>query len=168
MIYPADITVCHEDGGAPYVDGVWIDESVRPPEVSLSHDGHVSVAAVSSPMCPVGVDVEHAGKALDPDLLEHALTASERKRLRGVEKNLRQERILRLWCAKESAAKYLGLGLKGRPEEFEVSFSTDDWNRAAVNYRGNTVEVSIRAEKEMIIALAICPHSTGDTIQVNC
>jgi acyl transferase domain-containing protein/phosphopantetheinyl transferase len=169
LLYPADIVVRHEEKGAPYVDGLWIDDLERPPEVSLSHDGFTSVAAVSPPMCPVGVDVEHAGKALNPDLMDGALTDSERSMLRGFGETAIQERLLRLWCAKEAAAKYLGAGLQGRPEEFEVSFLNDQWNMAAVNFKGDVIGVGLRLEKEMITALAT--HQLGvraGIARVNC
>jgi acyl transferase domain-containing protein/phosphopantetheinyl transferase len=154
LIHSADIIVLHEEKGAPYVDGLWIDDSMRPPEISLSHDRHVSVAAVASPLNPIGVDVEHIGKLQNTDLLQGALTDAERMALRDCGSKVMEERVLRIWCAKEAGAKYLGLGLQGRPEEFEVSFLDDRWNLAEVNHKGDVVSVEIGSERDMIIALA--------------
>jgi phosphopantetheinyl transferase len=154
LIYPADIQVLHEEQGAPYVDGLWNGRLIQAPEVSLSHDKRVSLAAVSPPLHPVGVDIEHAGKIEDPGLLERCLSPAERMTLSGSAGKTLPDRVLRIWCAKEAAAKYLGSGLQGRPEEFEVSFLDDDWELARVQHTGNVVEVCVRSENDAIIALA--------------
>ena len=154
LIYPADVIVLHEEKGAPYVDGLWSDHLVQAPEVSLSHDRRVSLAAVTPPLHPVGVDIEHAGRIEDPELMERSLSAAERMTLRGCKGKALPEKVLRIWCAKEAAAKYLGSGLQGRPEEFEVSFLDDDWELARVNHTGNVVEVAVRSENDVVIALA--------------
>ncbi len=154
LIYPADIIVRHEEKGAPYVDGLWSDRLVQAPEVSLSHDKRISLAAVTPPLHPVGVDIEHSGRIENPELIERSLSAAERMRLRGCEGKALPEKVLRIWCAKEAAAKYLGSGLQGRPEEFEVSFLDDDWELARVNHTGNIVDVIVRSENDVVIALA--------------
>ena len=64
-----------------------------------------------------------------------------------------------MWCAKEAAAKYLGTGLKGRPDEFEVSLLDDDWKRVHVTHKKTMVEVAVDCENNSIIALA-SSHST--------
>jgi acyl transferase domain-containing protein/4'-phosphopantetheinyl transferase EntD len=166
LLFPADIVVRHEENGAPYVDGLWIDDLGSPPEVSLSHNGFVSVAAVSAPMCPVGVDVEHAGKPLNPDLMDGALSDSERRMLVGAKEARLPDGLMRIWCAKEAAAKYLGTGLRGRPEEFEVSFLNNEWTQAAVNFRGDVIGVDLRSEKEIIVALAT--HHLADRAGIAC
>jgi phosphopantetheinyl transferase len=154
MLYPADIIVLHDEQGAPYVDGVWSKNLVPPPKVSLSSDGRLSLAAAVPPEHPVGVDIEHRGRVLHPHLMEGALAESERKLLRGFDSDALNEKILRIWCAKEAAAKYLGLGLQGGPEKFEVSFLTDDWGRAHVNYGGKVIEVDVSCENDSIVAFA--------------
>lgn len=152
LIYSADILILHEKNGAPYVDGFWNERIIKAPEVSLSHDRQVSLAAVTPPLHPVGVDIEHTGRIEEPDLIERSLSPAERTRLR--EGKTLPDRVLRIWCAKEAAAKYLGSGLEGRPEEFEVSFLDDDWELARVNHAGNVVQVRVRSENDAVIALA--------------
>ena len=153
-LYPSDITVLHDELGAPYVDGWWNDSLVQAPEVSLSHDSQHSLAAVTAPHQPVGVDIEHIGRIKSTDLIEESLVPRERVLLRGLAGHDLLEKVLRMWCAKEAAAKYLGTGLKGRPEGFEVSFPGNDWKRAHVTHNQTTVQVSVGCENNSIIALA--------------
>ncbi len=154
LLYPADIIVLHDKQGAPYVDGWWSSNLVEAPEVSLSHDRRLSLVAVTPPQHPVGVDIEHIGRIQHPELIEGSLTDSERRLLRGFADNALQEKVLRMWCAKEAAAKYFGLGLQGRPEKFEVSFLDDDWELAHVNYAATVSKVVVSCENESIVAIA--------------
>jgi phosphopantetheine--protein transferase-like protein len=146
--------VHHDDKGAPYVDGWWNDTLIPAPEVSLSHDKRLSLAAVSPPRQSVGVDIEHIGKIQETDLLESALTGKEKELLSGFTGNALKEKLLHIWCAKEAAGKYLGLGLQGNPEALEVSFINGNWNLAHVAYSGVVVEVMVSFENESVVALA--------------
>jgi malonyl CoA-acyl carrier protein transacylase/phosphopantetheinyl transferase len=157
LLYPSDIVVLHDELGAPYVDGWWNEEIVQAPEVSLSHNVQLSLAAVSSPHYPVGIDTENIGRFKSTDLIEGSLAACERTLLRGVAGHELSEKVLRMWCAKEAAAKYLGTGLKGTPEKFEVSFLDDDWKRAHVKHDKYVIEVALGFENNSIIALASAP-----------
>jgi acyl transferase domain-containing protein/phosphopantetheinyl transferase len=154
LLYPSDVTVHHDDKGAPYVDGWWNDTLIPAPEVSLSHDKRLSLAAVSPPRQSVGVDIEHIGKIQETDLLESALTGKEKELLSGFTGNALKEKLLHIWCAKEAAGKYLGLGLQGNPEALEVSFINGNWNLAHVAYSGVVVEVMVSFENESVVALA--------------
>ena len=117
------------------------------------------MAAVTAPHQPVGVDVEHIGRIKSTDLIEGSLVPRERTLLNGLAGHDLSEKVLRMWCAKEAAAKYLRTGLKGRPEEFEVSFLGNDWTVAHVTHNKTMVEVSLGCENNSIIALATA-HST--------
>lgn len=164
LLYPADILVSHDGLGAPQVDGLWND-LIQPPEVSLSHDGQLSLAAVTPPLSPVGVDIEPVGRIGDPGLFERALSPAEKVLLCGCDDKELGEKMLRIWCAKEAAAKCLGLGLLGEPGQFEVSFVDEGLRMAQVNYGGNLVDVDIRSENGLVIALATGNHRlmrTGD------
>ena len=69
------------------------------------------------------------------------LTAGERKTVEGLAGAALDERLLRLWCAKEAAARYLGIGLLGQPEAFEVGFVAAACARAQGVVEGATTEV---------------------------
>jgi malonyl CoA-acyl carrier protein transacylase/phosphopantetheinyl transferase len=154
LLYSSDIVVLHDEMGAPYVDGWWNGDLLQAPQVSLSHTAQLSLAAVTAPHHPVGVDVEHIGGVKNSDLLEGSLSETERAALHGLNGNDVSEKVLRMWCAKEAAAKYLGTGLKGRPDEFEVSFLDDSGKRVLVTHKQKMVEVAVDCDNNSIIALA--------------
>ncbi len=153
-IYPADIVVSHDELGAPRVDGWWADSLTAPPAVSLSHNRRVTVAAVTWPNQAIGVDVEVLGDVRHTDLVEGALATAEREALHLFPENEWPERAVRLWCAKESAAKAYGTGLLGRPDQFHVSFGHEDWRNALVRFGGLEVEVCVARDRDMVVALA--------------
>ncbi len=159
LLYPSDIVVLHDQLGAPYVDGWWNEEVFQAPEVSLSHNGRLSIAAVAAPHDPVGIDTEDIGRFKSTDLIEGSLAACERTLLRGLAGHDLSDKVLRMWCAKEAAAKCLRTGLKGTPEKFEVSFVGDDWKRARVQHDDFLIEVELECEKNSIIALASAPST---------
>ncbi|MFO0752030.1 MAG: beta-ketoacyl synthase N-terminal-like domain-containing protein [Thermodesulfovibrionales bacterium] len=153
LLHPADIAVLHDEYGAPYVDGAW-SAAVAPPEVSLSHDRHLSLAAVTAPRRRVGVDMEHMGRIREPGLLKGSLTPDELQALHRFSGSAQPEKALRIWCAKEAAAKYLGVGLQGSPESFAVAFVDDSWEVARIRHAGQVIEAYVRCEEDLIVALA--------------
>jgi acyl transferase domain-containing protein/phosphopantetheinyl transferase len=154
MLYPTDIIVLHDDRGAPHVDGWWNGTVAEPPEVSLSHDRRMALAAVAPPRHPVGVDVEEAGRIRQPELVKEAFTPTEQSLLHGLDGDAMHDRLLRIWCAKEAAAKYFKVGLQGNPALFEVSFAGGNWEWAQVMYAGTAVGVALNREGDSIVALA--------------
>jgi len=82
------------------------------------------------------------------------LTAGERASVQGLTGAALDERLLRLWCAKEAAAKYLGVGLQGAPEAFEVGFVDAACARAQVVFEGVMTEVRILRDGAAVIAVA--------------
>ena len=152
-LYPTDIIVLHDDLGAPYVDGWWNDSLVAAPEVSLSHDQRMSVAAVSQENA-VGVDVEQIGRIRHPTTVIQSLNAREQLLLDGLDEEALGERLLRLLCSKEAAAKCLGLGLQGQPERYAVHFENGDWERCSVALDRAVANVEIHRAEDTLIALA--------------
>ena len=107
----------------------------------------------------MGIDVEHIERIEHAKFFETAMTqvamgAREHEMLHRFTGNDRKQRLLRLWCAKEAAAKYLGIGLNGMPREFNVSFLDDDWAQAQVTHNGTTIGVAVHCHDKHITALA--------------
>ena len=161
LLYPTDIIVCHDEVGAPFVDGWWRDSLVAAPTVSLSHNKRACVSAVCAPEQPVGVDIEDIGRIQKPELIIETLTPNEHVFLRGLSGEALEEMLLRLWCAKEAAAKFLGAGLNGCPDRFVVSFTDDHAELADVDYAETSVEVILRRDGNTIIAVAVGQSSTA-------
>lgn len=150
-LHSADVIVWHDELGAPWVDGAWRDVWLAAPEVSLSHDEHGCLAAVGEPGRALGVDRERLDRVRDPALLAGALGAAERQSLPAAPS---AERLLAHWCAKEAAAKCLGLGLQGRPEAFEVRWADEQLQTAWVTFGGQQVPVAVRSDGLSVTALA--------------
>nr|HET7859225.1 beta-ketoacyl synthase N-terminal-like domain-containing protein [Caldimonas sp.] len=153
LLYPSDIAVVHDANGAPAVDGWWCGDVAEAPHVSLSHNERASLAAVATDR-PIGVDLEDIGRIQRPDLLADSLTRAERASLHGLDGEALEERLLRLWCAKEAAAKRLGIGLGGSPERFDVRFVDAGLARAQVDFEGAAVSVDIVRDGRAVIAVA--------------
>jgi len=156
LLYPSDIEVVHDANGAPAVEGWWCGEVAEVPHVSLSHNERASLAAVATDR-PVGVDLEDIGRIQRPELLADSLTRAERASLHGLDGEALEERLLRLWCAKEAAAKRLGVGLGGSPERFDVRFVDAGLARAQVDFEGAAVSVDIVRDGRAVIAVAADP-----------
>jgi phosphopantetheinyl transferase (holo-ACP synthase) len=154
LIYPSEITVLHDEYGAPFVDGWWNGEVVPAPSVSLSHDRLKCVSVVGSTDVRVGVDMEHKGRFKKSDLLEAVLSDRERTFLSSFDDGPDAvEKMLCIWCAKEAAAKYIGLGMQGRPELFEVKMNRS-WDEGIVYFNDTAIKVRCACTGGEVIALA--------------
>jgi phosphopantetheinyl transferase (holo-ACP synthase) len=122
--------------------------------VSLSHTSRACLVAVAAAGSPVGGDFEDLGRIQQPELIVETLTARERATLEGLAGAEFDERLLRLWCAKEAAAKFLGVGLQGQPEAFEVRFVDATCERALVVFENATVELRTVRVGASVIAVA--------------
>jgi len=154
QLYPADIVVQHNELGAPYVTGWWNSGSDHALQVSLSHDKACSIAAVSDRVASLGVDREYIVEGKDYSFLEAAFHAEEQTLLNAVTANEKQEIALKIWCAKEAAAKFLKIGLQGAPEQFVVKFVNNNYDLAQVRYNDQLIQVSVVNESQVIMALA--------------
>ncbi|HRI17063.1 MAG TPA: 4'-phosphopantetheinyl transferase superfamily protein, partial [Burkholderiaceae bacterium] len=153
-LYPSDIVVRHDAQGAPFVDGWWTANEYRAPSVSLSHNSGFCLAALGGDGTAVGVDAEIVGRVQRPEWLATALTPAEGAWLAGRPAAAREVDVLRLWCAKEAAAKRLGCGLQGQPEAFEVAFVDSDADEAVVRWGNVAVPVRVLRLDGSVIAVA--------------
>ncbi len=153
LLYPSDIVVDHDERGAPRVSSDHFGPGGEP-QVSLSHAAGRCLAAVSSPGAAVGVDLEQVGRVRDPALLVESLAQAERAWVQGLAGVDLEDRLLRLWCAKESAAKCLGLGLQGRPERFVVVTADDSFERLVVRHSDDLVDVEVCRLADSVSAVA--------------
>jgi len=158
LLCPADVSVHHDALGAPSVDGWWNGHWLAAPGVSLSHDRDGCLAALV-PVGAVGVDAERLDRLQRPELVAGSFTAYEQQVLAAVDAAWQGELTLRTWCAKEAAAKYLGCGLRGAPQDFEVQFA-ETGELAQVSFAGDAslapacVSVAFEVYGDRLIALA--------------
>ncbi|GMQ83281.1 MAG: beta-ketoacyl synthase N-terminal-like domain-containing protein [Gammaproteobacteria bacterium] len=154
LLYPADIVIRTDAAGKPHVAADGLESVGAPPQVSLAHAGGYTVAVAGPADRPVGIDLETFGRIRLPDFISGAFTPLEKSHVESVPEGRREEVALRLWCAKEAAAKSLGMGLNGRPSLFEVKELSADGMSAIVHSFDRLIPVSIQREGEKIISLA--------------
>lgn len=154
LLYPADIIIRTDEAGKPYVAADGLETLGEPPQISLSHASGYSVAVAGPAHISVGIDLETFGRIKLPDFISGAFTSMEKSHVESVPEEQREEVALRMWCAKEAAAKSLGMGLNGRPSMFEVRELSSDGMMAIVHSSDHLIPVSIQREGESIISLA--------------
>ena len=154
LLFPTDVVVAHDGRGAPRVDGWWCESLIDAPHVSLAHNGEACLAAVGDAQRPVGVDLETLGRVQQPTLVADSFTPAERELVRGLQGEALDERVLRVWCAKEAAAKCLGTGLEGRPERFEVVSTDAECALLLVQHGSDLVQTLVTRRGDTIIAVA--------------
>ncbi|WP_457573344.1 beta-ketoacyl synthase N-terminal-like domain-containing protein [Desulfolithobacter sp.] len=156
-IFPADLVVLHDEHGAPYVETV-VEQGIALPEISLSHDRKMALAAVAPPGRTIGVDFEHLDRPFDPELMSATLRESEQLMLEGLEGEALREKMFCIWCAREAASKYFKCGLQGNPRQYRVMFD-NQWRQAVVHLGDRQVPVNILKKGTCIAAYAIAPSS---------
>ena len=111
---PADIEILPDENGRPVVDGYSL-------ATSIAHtDGFAVALACRTPGVMVGIDVERIDARHD-GFEDLAFTEWERALIvRSGGPSACREHALRLWCAKEAAAKALGLGLAAGPQSVAI------------------------------------------------
>jgi 4'-phosphopantetheinyl transferase len=96
-------------------------------EFNLSHSGHYVAFACS--VDPVGIDIEEIGQNMD--IARKVMTVQEYEDFIGsVDEKDREDVFARMWTAKESYMKALGLGFRLPPETFRVLYGYDIKNPA--------------------------------------
>jgi acyl transferase domain-containing protein/phosphopantetheinyl transferase (holo-ACP synthase) len=154
LLYASDIVVRHDEFDAPYVDGWWCGSLVAAPRVSLSHSGESCLVAIAAPDRPVGVDLEVMGRVKQPELIVQTLAAHEQPLVDGLEGAALDERILRLWCAKEAASKCLGVGLQGEPANFSIRHADALCENMLVEHPLGAVDTQVVRRGDTVIAVA--------------
>jgi phosphopantetheinyl transferase len=102
----------------------------------------------------VGVDLESLDSLRQPELMIDSLAPAERPLVQGLQGAALGERLLRLWCAKEAAAKCLGLGLQGQPSNYVVSPLDERFECLRVQHAAGTVEARVLRRDDTLIAVA--------------
>jgi phosphopantetheinyl transferase len=163
-LFPCDIAITADAHGRPAPGGAALDRLGLELSLSLAHTDGIAVAAVCEPARGVGIDVERLSRRRGA-FEEAAFTADERALL-GEAGAGRDERALRLWCAKEAVGKALGRGLMGNPLNLEARSSDAnlDTVRVALAGRlarefpglvGSSVTAFTGREGDLIVATAL-------------
>jgi len=154
-LFPAEVVVANEPGGQPLVRGPFTDDL----RVSLAHVEGRAVALVAEGV-DVGIDVERI-EPRRPTFESLVLTPGEQQ-LTPPEGYDRDAWLTALWSIKEAAAKATGLGLQGRPKDFEVTERRDTTARVGDRWiaferlpGAAPTSPSSAAQKEHIVAWTV-------------
>ena len=120
-VWLADIEIYPDDLGKPLVRGAWLDRVKAAPALSLTHSQGMAVAlaAEGAADMSVGIDIEFM-KRPGKGFAELAFAPEEQPLLPPSESPEYLEWCLRFWCAKEAAAKSLGMGLAALLKDLQV------------------------------------------------
>ena len=124
-----DVTFAYGARGKPYARGP--ATLAARCGFSVSHCDGLTAVAVTTNGDACGIDVEDENRRMGTDVGRFArrwLSADETRRLSDiVADDERARAFMRLWTAKESYVKALGLGIAGRPfREFDIAWDVAD------------------------------------------
>jgi phosphopantetheinyl transferase len=156
VLAPADVEIMPDGQGRPEVHSPELAEAGWRPTVSLSHCGPLAAAAASTQPQELGLDVESLRERQLGDWLKEAFAPQELTLVPPDDHRL----LLAMWCAKEAAAKALGLGLGGAPRAWKVLKLSPDHSLAVVEHQGRRLKVSLWYKGEEIMAL--CRENEAD------
>jgi phosphopantetheinyl transferase len=114
-----EIAILADERGRPHARVPLLAATGASPAVSIAHTDGVAVAVVSGRGDGIGIDVERLDRRRG-DYERAAFGDDERLRLDAGPPAGRAARALRLFCAKEAAAKATGLGLMGSPLNLRI------------------------------------------------
>lgn len=138
---PTRIIVTNDEHGCPNVQVRGARLATRGVQVSIAHKPTIAVAVAarlrrptsSKGTAPKGTPPSPAGIGIDIESVERRplsfaetiLSLPERLLLKARGDD-RDSWLTRMWAVKEATAKATGLGLRGRPKDFEVDAIDDD------------------------------------------
>lgn len=147
----ADIEILPNDLGKPLVNCPELEAVGWLPDISISHSrGHI-IAAVAPVNMQLGIDLERLDVPRPDDWLLGAFTAQE---LALIPK-INQEITVGFWCAKEAAAKAFGTGLKGVPQQWQITQYVQEDKLFTIVHESKSVTVKIWRWQEEILATCL-------------
>ncbi len=159
---PAEIAIRKTELGRPMVvlrNGLASHQLT--PSVSMTHIDGFALAAACRGGVGIGVDVEGVQRVRDgAGLLRHVGQASEIEMVERLFPNRWNEGAVLLWAVKEAAAKALGTGLLGRPQDFLATEVSPDGRWAQVRCGDQRVGVQVVRLATYMCALG---HDVGAT-----
>ena len=158
---PADVEILPDASGRPMVSGAWTASVPRVPLVSIAHVDGTAVAVLTDVegASGIGVDLERSGR-MKPGMEHAAFREQERDLLQGLDGDARQAWALRVWCAREAAAKATGCEVNLLSESLAIERIDRERGTVVVRYTppaGDlvTLSASTACEGEWIVATCI-------------
>lgn len=146
----SQMEVLKYEGGAPYLHAPTANGHV--PAISISHVDHRGIGAAAGAGWHMGVDFELPSRLHDPASFLDTILGNQEKEVIQVPPNA--ETAAALWSVKEAAAKALGVGIQGRPQEFEITKYENQTGLVEVSHGQHTLEAYIKAVGDGVCAVA--------------
>lgn len=157
MAHPAAFAIAQDDQGQPRIHPA--SAGARPPRLSIAHceDRAIAIAHGGT----VGVDIEPIA-VHDPEVVASFASEAERRLLAeaGGAADPPGEWTTRLWCAKEAAGKFLGLGLNGSPKTYEAQRLDRD-GIVPILHRGSGRTILVRTLRQEAFIVAYASAEAG-------
>ena len=130
-------------------------------EVSISHTQGYILAAIAPSNHHIGIDMERLGHVQMADCQSVAFTSAELKLLAQFD----ELELLGCWCAKEAAAKAMGLGLQGKPKQWQITNYAKDASQVQVTYAEQVFSVNLWYGNREVVAICQYSHAHNGEIQ---
>lgn len=166
----ADVRIWADDLGKPHAIGEWCDALSSKLDVAIAHTAQF-VIALAAPNYRVGVDVESVERNLSEEFAAGVFSPAELELAAQAINS--SHAIIRFWCAKEAVSKALGTGIRFSPKEMIVSSYnsekgsltmtlTGGWIETFKNFKGRTIDVTVRTFRDHALAYCFIPMSLFD------
>jgi hypothetical protein len=157
---PCDIVIEWDGGSRPVVLGPGVDRLGGTPSLALTRSAGVNVAVVGPSGCRLGIDAEALNHR--PTDTEAALTAGERARLAALAPEGPDEWRCRAVCAKNAAAKALGVAATGGPPSFSVEAVDPETGEVRLAFVGPSAhrdvvppQLSVMTARDGLLVIAV-------------
>ncbi len=156
-IHPATIRIDHDQNGRPFVSQEGMPVL---PWISLAHSDGTAVAIASDQ--EIGIDLEPLTNS-NAQLNGYA-SDNEKALLAGMASQAPDEAWdLRLWCAKEAAAKACGTGFQGRPRDFAL-VDGDPAGLFLIRHAATAASLQVQVFPVNQHLIAIARHNPGASV----
>lgn len=162
----ADIEIGNDARGRPFVR-IAAAAQAQMPEVSISHSHGWAAAVVADPGLAVGLDYQPLQRVDANALIGGAFGESEQPWFAAFDGDDRIKVAAALWSAKEAAAKAVGTGLQGRPQDWIVVNCQLDpravaFGSARISHAGQLYDVALQfVEPSAVSALCVVAARAG-------
>ena len=144
------IEVLKRDGGAPYLSAPAANG--HSPAISISHVDSRGIGAAADAKWTIGIDFELPSRLNDPDGFMDTILGPEERGIIRLPSTPQSAAML--WSVKEAAAKALGVGIQGRPQEFVIRSIEEHTGAVQVLHADHSLDVRIRAIGDGVCAVA--------------
>ncbi len=163
----ADIEIWPDDSGKPHPLGTWSQHSTTHLDLSIAHTSKLIVAAVAA-NARLGIDIEMVNRDLSDEFTKGVFNDSELELAAHTGEG--PVAILRMWCAKESISKALGVGIRYSPKDLQIISldpvsgeiqlqATGQWIEEFKPMKGRKATIYSSIYSEHVFAACMLPNS---------